>query len=91
MVAYEKGSKDVLGLGPPDPAFIARGEQNFSRFAALFRDFIEAQAHVTITGNSVEVAFGKRAHSPLLLAAGFQHTDVAVPWWGGRKLKISFG
>ncbi|HLJ98068.1 MAG TPA: glutathione S-transferase N-terminal domain-containing protein [Gemmataceae bacterium] len=25
MVAYEKGSKDVLGLGPPDPAFIARG------------------------------------------------------------------
>jgi hypothetical protein len=20
MVAYEKGSKDVLGLGPPDPA-----------------------------------------------------------------------
>src|SRR5216684_1917306 len=57
----------------------------------LFRDFIEARAHVTITGNSVEVAFGKRAHSPLLLAAGFQHTDVAVPWWGGRKLKISFG
>jgi hypothetical protein len=29
MVAYEKGSKDVLGLGPPDPAFIVRGEQNF--------------------------------------------------------------
>jgi Transposase DDE domain len=57
----------------------------------LFRDFIEAQALVTISGNTVEVAFGKRAHSPLLLAAGFQNTDVAVPWWGGRKLKISFG
>jgi len=57
----------------------------------LFRDFIEAQALVTITGNTVEVAFGKRAHSPLLLAAGFQNTDVAVPWWGGRKLNISFG
>jgi hypothetical protein len=39
----------------------------------------------------VEVAFGKRAHSPLPLAAGFQDTDLAVPWWGGRKLKISFG
>ena len=35
MVAYEKISKDVLGLGPPDPAFIARGEQNFNRFAAV--------------------------------------------------------
>ena len=35
MVAYEKASKAVLGLGSPDPAFIARGEQNFSRFAAV--------------------------------------------------------
>src|SRR4051812_21302892 len=26
MVAFEKGSKNVLGLGPPEPAFIARGE-----------------------------------------------------------------
>jgi hypothetical protein len=57
----------------------------------LFRDFIEAQALVTITNNTVEVGFGKRAHSPLLLAAGFQNTDVAVPWWGGRKLKVSLG
>jgi hypothetical protein len=57
----------------------------------LFRDFIEAQARVTINRNTVEVAFGKRAHSPLLLAAGFQDTDIAVPWWHGRRLKISFG
>jgi len=35
MVSYEKASKAVLGLGPPDPAFIARGEQNFARFAAV--------------------------------------------------------
>jgi glutathione S-transferase len=35
MVAFEKSSKAVLGLGPPDPAFIARGEQNFKRFAAV--------------------------------------------------------
>jgi glutathione S-transferase len=38
MVAYEKASKAVLGLGPPDPAFIARGEQNFGRFAAVLND-----------------------------------------------------
>jgi glutathione S-transferase len=35
MVAYEKASKAVLGLGPPDPAFVARGEQNFARFAGV--------------------------------------------------------
>ncbi len=35
MVAFEKASKTVLGLGAPDPAFIARGEENFARFAAV--------------------------------------------------------
>jgi glutathione S-transferase len=38
MVAYEKVSKAVLSLGPPDPAFIARGEQNFTRFAAVLNE-----------------------------------------------------
>ena len=66
-------------------------EYTIAESSHLFHDFIEAQALVTITGNTVEVAFGKRAHSPLLLAAGFQNTDVAVPWWGTGKLKISFG
>src|SRR5262249_9589888 len=41
MVAYEKGSKAVLGLGAPDPAFIARGEQNFIRFAAVLNDSLK--------------------------------------------------
>jgi len=35
MVAFEKASKAVLGLGAPDPAFIARGEENFVRFATV--------------------------------------------------------
>jgi hypothetical protein len=52
---------------------------------------LNRQALVTITEKTVEVAFGKRAHSPLLLAAGFQDTDVAVPWWDSRKHKVSFG
>ena len=43
MVAYEKASKAVLGLGPPDPAFIARGEQNFTRFAAVLNDSLRGK------------------------------------------------
>jgi glutathione S-transferase len=43
MVAYEKASKAVLGLGPPDPAFIARGEQNFARFAAVLNDSLRGK------------------------------------------------
>jgi glutathione S-transferase len=44
MVAYEKGSKAVLSLGAPDPAFIARGEQNFIRFAAVLNDSLKGRA-----------------------------------------------
>jgi glutathione S-transferase len=47
MVAYEKSSKMVLGLGPPDPAFIARGEQNFNRFAAVLNDSLRGRTWLT--------------------------------------------
>jgi glutathione S-transferase len=44
MVAFEKASKAVLGLGAPDPAFIVRGEQNFVRFAAVLDDHLKGRA-----------------------------------------------
>ncbi len=44
MVAFEKASKAVLGLGAPDPAFIARGEQNFVRFAAVLDGQLKGKA-----------------------------------------------
>jgi glutathione S-transferase len=43
MVAFEKASKAVLGLGAPDPAFIARGEQNFVRFATVLDDQLKGR------------------------------------------------
>ena len=44
MVSFEKASKAVLGLGPPDPAFIARGEQNFRRFAAVLDESLAGKS-----------------------------------------------
>ncbi len=44
MVAFEKASKAVLGLGSSDPAFIARGEQNFVRFAGVLDDQLKGRA-----------------------------------------------
>jgi hypothetical protein len=44
----------VLGLGPPDPAFIARGEQNFSRFAAVLNDSLKGKTWVL--GNRLTLA-----------------------------------
>ncbi len=46
----------------------------------IFRDFVEASARVAISEDGLHVHFGKRAHNPLLLGAGFAQTDVAVLW-----------
>ena len=57
----------------------------------IYRDFVQASAQVTVAPDNVEVRFGKRAHNPYLLDAGFPETDVPVPWWGGRRLRLAFG
>lgn len=46
---------------------------------------------ITLTADSIRVGFQKRAHNPLLLAAGFDETDIVVPWLGGKRLQFSFG
>jgi hypothetical protein len=57
----------------------------------LFRDFIDATAGVTIGQRDILVRFQKRAHNPLLLAAGFSQTDIRVPWLGCKRLQFVFG
>jgi glutathione S-transferase len=54
MVTFEKTSKGVLGLGAPDPAFIARGEQNFARFAAVLETQLEG--NTWLIGNQLTIA-----------------------------------
>jgi hypothetical protein len=57
----------------------------------LFRDFIDASAGITIDEDDVVVRFQRRAHNPLLVAAGFDRTDIKVPWLGGKRLRLVFG
>ena len=57
----------------------------------IFRDFINAVAHVMITERDIQVRFQKRAHNPLLMAAGFAKTNLPVPWLGNRRLQFLFG
>lgn len=54
MAGYEKTSRRVLGLGPADPAFIARGEQNFDRFAAVLNQHLKGRTW--LTGNHLTIA-----------------------------------
>jgi hypothetical protein len=57
----------------------------------VFRDFVDATAKVIIGETAITVQFQKRAHNPLLVAAGFDQTDTAIPWLGGKRLRLVFG
>jgi hypothetical protein len=57
----------------------------------LFQDFVNATAQVTIAGSEIVVRYQKRAHNPLLIAAGLGETTTAIPWLGRKRLKLVFG
>jgi hypothetical protein len=55
-----------------------------------FLEFINASANITIAEAAVVVKLQKRAHNPLLVAAGFDKMGIAVPWSGGKLLRFVF-
>jgi hypothetical protein len=57
----------------------------------LFRDFVNATAQIVLGEKDIQVRFQKRAHNPLLVAAGLDKTDVKVPWLGNKRLHLTFG
>ena len=57
----------------------------------LFQDFVNATAKVKITESEIVVRYQKRAHNPLLVAAGFDTTETVIPWLGGKRLRLVFG
>jgi hypothetical protein len=61
----------------------ARGRQ-------IFRHFLDTPAQVEIAEKRVEVTLPKRAHNPVLIAAGIGETATPVPWWEGRPLVLRF-
>lgn len=56
----------------------------------IFRDFIDATATIGIGEAAIDVVFQKRAHNPLLVAAGFDKIDVRIPWIG-KRVRFQFG
>ena len=71
-------------------AQIGNGYQN-AKSRHIFRDYVDATGHVMITENEILVRFQKRAHNPLLIAAGFDKIDTPIPWLGEKRLRLIFG
>jgi hypothetical protein len=80
----------------PQPAMLASGLYRLlgqrigngyrtARSLHIFRDRVDATAQVTIADPAIDVRFQKRVHSPLLLAAGFDKTDLPIPWLDGKR------
>ncbi|HLE89626.1 MAG TPA: transposase [Anaerolineales bacterium] len=69
---------------------IANGYQT-AKSRHIFRDFIDATAQVTIEKHEIVVNFQKRAHNPLLMAAGFPDTNIPIPWLNNKRLRFTFG
>ena len=64
---------------------IGRGyEQAKSRH--LFRDFVDASARVTLGESEIVVRYQKRAHNPLLVAAGLDQTETSHPLAGRQAI-----
>lgn len=61
-----------------------------SKSRHLFRDFVDATAHVKIDEKTICVSFQKRAHNPYLLSAGYANTDIRIPWLGHKRLQFVF-
>jgi hypothetical protein len=62
-----------------------------AKWRHLCRDFVDATAAVTTTAAEIQVRFQRRAHNPLLLAAGFDRIDVPIPWLDKKRLRFVFG
>jgi hypothetical protein len=68
---------------------IGRGYET-ARTNHIFRDFVDATAIIHLTEQEVVVKFQKRAHNPLLLAAGFGKENPTIPWLGNKTLRLVF-
>ncbi len=56
----------------------------------IFRRFLDTNARVDVSPESITVRLPRRAHNPLLLDSRLLATPTAVPWWGGVPLKVEF-
>ncbi len=60
-----------------------------SQARQIFRDLIDIPANVSVRDEEVEVSFLRRAHLPIILASGLMDRPIAVPWWEGKKLRLT--
>ena len=69
---------------------LARTLRGFERAQPrqIWRRFLHSPAHVRVAESEVVVELPRRAHNPLLIAAGLLEERTPIPWWEGRVLRF---
>jgi glutathione S-transferase len=89
-LAFEKASKAMLGLGPPDAALVARGEQKFVRFSAVLDQSLKERTWRT--GQTLTIAdFSVGAIIPSAVRLGLPMDLFAeIGRWFARLAKLPY-
>lgn len=56
----------------------------------LYEQLLAVSATVNIQESEVVVQLKKRAHNPLLKASRLADEPTPMPWFGGKRLRITF-
>ena len=68
---------------------VGRGHE-VAKARTIFRNLVKAGGSIEITGDEVIVTLARRAHNPLLIAAGYGEMEEPLPWLDNRVLRIRF-
>ena len=60
-----------------------------SQARQIFRDLVDMPADVHIGETEIHVRFHRRAHLPIVIASGLLDEALNVPWWQGKRLRLS--
>jgi len=55
----------------------------------IFQDLVDMPAQVHVETREVRVEFPRRAHLPIVLASGLCDRPVPIPWWEGKRLRLT--
>ena len=69
---------------------IGRGHEK-QRTRQLFERFVRSTAKIQILEKEIVVRLNRRAHNPLLIAAGFREDRPAIPWLGNLPVRLLIG
>lgn len=56
----------------------------------IFRHFIATPGELRVSNDGIDVRLRPRAHTPVLLDAGYHQRTTEIPWCNGRQLTYSF-